>query len=185
MQVSLSRSSWHSRYYNWVKGNYPTFQFKSLCPYFWTIVFYVLCSPLILVYKGVKLLFKNYVVDKVSKMVEKSFESSMSKPTKEKGKVSKWFNSNGEKIGLWFGKIYLGTMGLSFILIMIMSFIQSIGKIGLWMTLVYTFAIIGAFLTLIFVIWGIMSIFETQTWRMIKGMSYSVKNKVCPAIDWK
>ena len=58
MLVSLSRHSWHSKYYNFVKGYYPTYEFKSLCPYFWTIVSFILLLPVILIWKGLKLLSK-------------------------------------------------------------------------------------------------------------------------------
>ena len=70
MLVNLSRSSWHSKYYNFVKGYYPTYEFKSLCPYFWTIVTLILLLPVILIWKG----FKTFVVTptkKIAKVVKK------------------------------------------------------------------------------------------------------------------
>jgi uncharacterized membrane protein len=66
-----------------------------------------------------------------------------------------------------------------------MALIQLFREKGAWMSFVYIFAWIGVTVTTIFVIWGIISLFETDTWKMIKGMSYSIKNKVCPMIVWE
>jgi hypothetical protein len=176
MQVLLSKNSWHAQYYNWVKGYYPTYEFKSLCPYFWTIVSFVLLSPVFILWKGFKSLVKL-----TEKPIEKIIVSTVGKPTK----IGKWYERNEKKISKFFGYAYFGFMMLLLIIVLIGSFIQSIEKYGLGMTLVFTFAMVGALVTLFFVIWGIISIFETDTWRMIKGMSYSIKNKVCPMIEWK
>ena len=178
MQVSLSRNSWHSQFYRWVVGYYPTYEFKSLCPYFWTILFYLLCSPLILIWKGIMGTIKLFSKSKIVKRKN-------TKPKKEPSKLSQWYDKNDKKIGDWIGYFWLGIMLLMLLIVIVGSFIDSLGKNGLWMTLVYTFSIIGALVTSFFVIWGIITIFETETWRMIKGMSYSIKNKVCPMIEWK
>jgi hypothetical protein len=186
MQVSLSKNSWHAQYYNWVKGYYPTYEFKSLCPYFWTIVSFVLLSPVFILWKGFKSLVK--LTEKpIEKLIVSTVGKSVSEPYKEKKptKIGKWYDKNEKKIGKFFGYAYFGIMMLALIIVLIGSFIQSIEKNGLFMTLVFTFAMIGALVTLFFVIWGLISIFETDTWRMIKGMSYSVKNRVCPMIEWK
>lgn len=181
MQVSLSKNSWHAQYYNWVKGYYPTYEFKSLCPYFWTIVSFILLSPVFVLWK----LIKSLTVKPITKVIERSVDKSLSKPHKEPNKFSKWYDRNDKKIGNFFAYTYFGGMLLILLIVLIGLLMESVTKNGVWMTLVYTFAIIGGLVTLFFVIWGIMHIFETETWRMIKGMSYSVKNKVCPMIEWK
>ena len=76
-------------------------------------------------------------------------------------------------------------MGLIALIVIIGSIIVLFQEKGAWLGFIYIFAIFGALTTLIFTVWGIISFFETETWKMIKGMSYSAKNKVCPMITWE
>jgi hypothetical protein len=185
MQVSLSRHSWHARYYKWVKGYYPTYEFKSLCPYFWAIVSFILLLPVFLLWKGFKLLL-NSTVEPIHKGIVSVVGKSVSEPYKknEPGKFRQWYDRNDKKIGEWFGRIYFGFMGLILLIILVGSIIKLFQEKGAWLGFIYIFAFIGAFTTIVFVIWGLISLFETDTWRMIKGMAYSTKNKVCPMIQW-
>lgn len=185
MQVSLSRKSWHARYYNWVKGYYPTYEFKSLCPYFWTIISFILLLPVFLVWKGIKLALKT-TVNPIQKGIVYVVGKSVSEPYKKKepGKVRQWFSRNDKKIGVWYARLYFGFMGLVLLTVLVGSTIKLFQEKGAWLGFIYIFAFIGAFTTSVFIIWGIISFFETDTWRMIKGMSYSAKNKVCPMIKW-
>jgi hypothetical protein len=70
-------------------------------------------------------------------------------------------------------------------LVLIGSLIQLFQEKGAWLGIIYIFAWIGILTTSILAIWGVISFFETDTWRMVKGMSYSIKNKVCPMIIWE
>jgi hypothetical protein len=45
---SFSRNSWHVRLFKWIYGTNPTTTFNTMCPYFWSMVFTLLCFPLIL-----------------------------------------------------------------------------------------------------------------------------------------
>jgi hypothetical protein len=187
MEVSLSQHSWHAKYYNFVKGYYPTYEFKSLCPYFWTIVSLVLLSPVIVSWKVIKPLIKgtiksagNVIAISVDKVL-----SQPSNPRKEPSKFSKWYDRNGKKIGDWFGKIYLITMGLIALIVIIGSIVILFQEKGAWLGFVYIFTIIGGLVSLFSLIWLVISFFETDIWKMIKGMIYSTKNKVCPMITWK
>ena len=182
MLVNLSRNSWHSKYYNFVKGNYPTYDFKSLCPYFWTIVSYLLLSPVIVFWK----IFKALTVKPIQKAIYRGVEKSLSEPYKRKepSKFWKWYEKNDDNIGKWFGRIYFGFLGLIVVVVIIGAIIQLFNDKGACMGIIYIFAWIGALVTSVFVIWGIISFFETDAWRAVKGMSYSVKNKVCHMIKW-
>jgi hypothetical protein len=186
MLVSLSRESWHAKYYNFVKGYYPTYEFKSLCPYFWTIVSFVLLLPVILIWKGLKLLSK-LLIKPIQKAIVYGVGKALSEPyiKKEPGKFSKWYDKNGKSIGKWMGRIYIGSMLSLLALVLIGSLIQLFQEKGAWLGIIYIFAWIGILTTSILTIWGIISFFETDTWRMVKGMSYSIKNKVCPMIIWE
>lgn len=182
MLVNLNRHSWHSEYYNFVKGHYPTYEFKSLCPYFWTIVSFILLSPVILTWK----LIKHLTVKPIQKAIIYGVGKAVSEPyeKKEPSKVRQWFTKNDKKIGEWFGRIYFGSLGIILIIVIIGSIIELFKQKGAWLGFIYIFAFIGLIVTTVFVLWGIISFFETDLWRMIKGMGYSVKNKVCPMIVW-
>jgi len=183
MEVSLSRNSWHAKYYNFVKGHYPTYEFKSLCPYFWTILTLVLLSPVIVLWKVFNKLAIKPVGSAINYTIHKAL-SQPSKPRKEPSKISKWYDRNDKKIGDWFGKIYLITMGLISLIILIVGIVTLFQENGAWLGFVYIFAFIGGFVSLFLLIWGVISLSDTDTWKMIRGMIYSTKNKVCPMIKW-
>ena len=187
MEVSLSRNAWHSKYYNFVKGHYPTYDFKSLCPYFWTMVSLILLSPVIVSWKVIKMIIKRPVKsvgNVIASSVDKVFSRPI-KPHKEPSKFSKWYDRNGEKIGDSFGKIYLITMGIVSLIITIVGIVTLFQENGAWLGFVYILAFIGGFVSLFLLIWGVISLPDTDTWKMIKGMLYSTKNKVCPMITWE
>jgi hypothetical protein len=76
-------------------------------------------------------------------------------------------------------------MGLIALIVIIGSIVILFQEKGAWLGFVYIFAIIGGLVSLILLIWMVISFFETDSWKMIKGMMYSTKNKVCPMITWK
>jgi hypothetical protein len=181
MLVNLSRSSWHSKYYNFVKGYYPTYEFKSLCPYFWTIVTLILLLPVILIWKG----FKTFVVTPTKKIAKVVKKEPKYKPYKEPTKFTKWCQTNDSKITKGFQYLYFGLMGGLLVLMLSVGVYNLFSTEGFLMGVIYIFAGIGALTTTVLTVWGIISFFETDTWTMIKGMSYSIKNKVCPMITWE
>jgi hypothetical protein len=188
MLVNLSRNSWHSKYYNFVKGSYPTYKFKSLCPYFWTIVSFILLSPVILIWKGLKLLLK-LAVQPIQKAIINGVGRAVSEPyepyvRKKPSKFSKWFKKNESAIGKWGGRIYFGFLGFMTLFVLTMGIIQLFKQKGAWLGLVYIFSWIGVIATTFLVVWVLVEFFSSDTWEMVKGMGYSVKNKVCPMIKW-
>lgn len=175
MLVNLSRNSWHSELYNYVKGNYPTYDFKSLCPYFWTIVSYLLLSPVIVLWK----VLNSLLGEPIKKGILLVFDRPPSKiqVKKEPSKFSKLFRKIAPII-------YFGFLGSIIFLCIVMKIIDLFKQKGVWLGFVYFFSVIGMTVVLFCIIWWIISFFETDTWKMIKGMGYSVKNKVCPTIKW-
>ena len=130
MEISLSRHSWHAKYYNFVKGHYPTYEFKSLCPYFWTILTLLLLSPVIVLWK----VFNKLVIKPVGSAINYTIHKALSqpsKPRKELSKFSKWYDRRREKIGEWFGKVYLITMGLIALILSIFNFNTSLPNVVL------------------------------------------------------
>lgn len=184
MEISLSRNSWHAKYYNFVKGYYPTYEFKSLCPYFWTILTLILLSPVIVLWKVINRLVIKPIGGTINHTIHKAL-SQPSKPRKEPSKFSKWYDRNDKKIGIWFARIYFGLMIFLLIFGLTVGIINLLHAKGTWLGIIYIFAGIGGLTTSVFLIWMIISFFETDIWKMIKGMMYSTKNKVCPMITWK
>lgn len=177
MIINLSRASWHANYYKWVKGNYPTYQFKSLCPYFWTIVFLILCFPLILVLKTLGTIKRVIPIKKSTKRY--------SELDKEQTKFSKWWNKNQDLIVKWFGRIWIGVMCLFLILSLGFLVYDLFHKKGFYLGLIYILSIVGATTLFFLLTFGIFQFFDSDIWKMIRGMAYSVKNKVCPMIKWE
>jgi hypothetical protein len=80
--------------------------------------------------------------------------------------------------------IYFGFVGLLSLFCIFMMIVNLFKQKGVWLGFVYLFSVIGMLVVLLCIIWLIISFFETDIWKMIKGMGYSVKNKVCPIIKW-
>jgi hypothetical protein len=104
---------------------------------------------------------------------------------KPSSKISIWWNKHKELIFKTICVIYLTLSGLFLLYFLGLGLLFLFKEKGIWMTFIHIFAFIGAFFTAMLVIWGIVSFFMTDTWKMITGMIYSSKNKVCPAIDWE
>jgi hypothetical protein len=104
---------------------------------------------------------------------------------REPSKISKWYDRNKKKIQKWGERIYLGFFGLMILTILVAGLVTLFKTKGLYLGFVFIFTFIGILTTFIFIMWGIMNFFETDTWDMIKGMIYSTKNKVCPMIVWE
>ena len=187
MLVTLNKSSWHVKYYYWVTGNNPTFKFRSICPYFWTMVLYIISLPLILLWKIFKFLLVKSVVVPMMDYVDKKLEERSNKPKKEKpkSKFSLWWNRNSEKIGEWILNIWVVIFVCAVIGMLGVLFYDSTVKNGLLVTIVFTFAIIGFFATVLCIMLLVSHFIESDLWSSIKGILYSFKHKVCPMITWK
>lgn len=187
MIVKLNSRSWHGMYYNWVKGHYPTYDFKSICPYFWTIVSLIVCFPLILIWKIFKFTLRKVVLNPMERAIEKSFDKALrepSSPRKVPSKASKWWDKNSSTIGKWVERIWIGILIAMVLFVIVMSIIDLFKHKGTWMAFVYIFAFIGVIVTVLLAGFGVGEFIQSDTWSMIKGMLYSAKNKVCPMISW-
>lgn len=52
MEINLKRDSWHNRLLGWTFEDVP--RFDNFCPYFWCVVFSIMVSPAMLLFKCVK-----------------------------------------------------------------------------------------------------------------------------------
>lgn len=182
MLVDLSSNSWHSKFYTWVTDAKPNKKFKSICPYFWTIVFYLLSSPVILLFKG---LIRGLV--EIIHYSEKraALKSESKKTEKKQSKLSKWLSKiNFDKLYKWAGRIYLGVI-ISFLLFLFGYLIYTAVIEKGWIHTLILLSFVLVVLIVIFgVVYGLIRFFESDTWNMVIGMGFSFKHKVCPMIRW-
>lgn len=184
MLVELSKNSWHVKFYKWVIGYNPNYKFKSLCNYFWTIVFYLLCSPLILLWKVIKFVFNFLVAKPIGRLIDRQIENSFKKPNKKRTKLGLWWNRNNDSIATWAGRIWIGFMLSVLGFFLIVGIYELFKKHGLSLGFVYIFATIGIITTIILTGFWLTEFGKSDTWKMIKGMTFSLKNKICPMIKW-
>lgn len=182
MLVDLSSNSWHSKFYTWVTDAKPNKKFKSICPYFWTIVFYLLSSPVILLFKG---FIRGLVVIIHYSEKRAALKSELKKPEKKQSKLSKSLSKiNFDKLYKWAGRIYLGVI-ISFLLFLFGYLIYEKVMAKGWIhTLILLSFALAALIVLTGLIYGFIKFFESDTWNMVKGMGFSFKHKVCPMINW-
>lgn len=176
MLISLSKNSWHSKLYKWVGGKDAAKEFKSLCPYFWTIVFYVAASPAIALFKGVV---------KMASLVSSLCKKFKSNKPKKTSKTKTWLSEDKlGKVSLWFGRIYLFIM--CSVLLYLVGFLlyKTYMKSGLMAILIGLVVVVVSVGAILLIMYGIMKISEFSFWTIVKGMIYSVKHKVCPMIKW-
>jgi len=186
MEADLNKDSWHQRLITWSEGE--VYQPSSLCPYWWTLV-WCLVSAIpryilrkiwaVLSYVGSKIWASfayMFEVTGAPSAIEASFRKWDAKP---QSATSKWFDHSSKNIS----KGIVGTL-LGFIaFLLVMSIIEH----GWGPFLKFLLILIGSALALAVILGVAMFFFwigETDAWRMIKGMYYSVKEKVCPAINW-
>lgn len=163
MLITLSKNSWHYKYYTWVHGEKP--YHKSICPYFWEILFTVLTTPLTLFIKGLIFLIKLICDSRAGDAIGEFFV----RPA-----VAKTSNViRNTLIGLFFlwMAIIIG-FGLYFFFTT-----HPLGEI---------FIIIAITLGVIAVLFGVIIVgVYFDTWNLITGMAYGIKNKVCPMLTFK
>lgn len=166
MLITLSKNSWHYKYYTWVYGERP--EHKSICPYFWGILFTVLITPLTLFVKGIGFLIELIGDSRAGDAMGDFFE----RPA-----VAKTANVIGTIL-----------MGL-FILFMALIIGSGLYHLFTTHTIGDAFTIIGIIVGVLAAFFGIIVagiyFFTSDTWDLITGMAYGIKNKVCPMLKFK
>lgn len=173
MQVTVSMKSWHYKYFTWCMGYEP--KFKSLCPYFWATAFLLFIAPVILALKLLRFVFARpglAVADSIGNGV---------------GTVVDTIDNNNvlKTILKGIGKIFVGIY-ITFIGLVVLFGIYTLFKEN---TVGHAFTLIGYVLgilaVVILILLGIFKFIESDTFDVISGMAYSLKNKVCPMLKYK
>lgn len=179
MEVTLSKHAWHVNFYQWATGNKP--KWNNLCPYFWSLVFMLLISPLIIIWKIVKFILvkpiKKLLVQKtpIKKKVKKEREPFISYKTKK----------NINKVLFFIGKVFVFLYFTLVGLIAMYGIYILFKNEGLVIGMKTILAFIGGITVFTAIIFGIISYFTSDTHQMITGMIKSKKDKICPFINWK
>lgn len=177
MQITLSKNNIFSRYYRWVfRDRLP----MSLCPFFWTMIFLIILSPIILTYKLVM-----YIYDNVH---------FPSKPRKERS-VEYWEkrnerNKKSEKMASKIGKVFFGLIIVFYAFVLIMFIVTSIGNVGWLHFFIYLFSLVGLIGSIIGVLYSFITtdilerIGKSTIIQIPVHMISAIYHKMCPIINW-
>jgi hypothetical protein len=202
MEVTLNRNGWHAKLHKWVTGNQPTNW--SLCPYFWKTIFFMAISPLVLLKKMVFAVLRaifnpidNWFEKRSRKKNELHWERMSNDPEYriahyDKQRKVSWWSRNEDRfgriaklIGKTFIILYFSFIGFALIYSAVKYIIANGFGVFAITALMYISISIGIIVIVLGSIYLISKFFHSDSWEAIKGMAYSFKNKVCPAINWK
>ena len=177
MQITLSKNNIFSRYYRWVfRDRLP----MSLCPFFWTMIFLIVLSPIILTFKLVM-----YIVDNVH---------FPSKPRKERS-AEYWEkrhkqNQKFEKVSSKVGKVIVGFFIGCYVVLVLIFIVTSIGKVGWLHFFIYLFSLVGLIGSIVGVLCAFITtdilerIGRSAIIQIPVHMISAVYHKMCPIINW-
>ena len=179
MEVTLNKNSWHYALNRWSLEREP--QTWSLCPYFWMTIWHIVSAP----FRAVG----RYLIVRPIEWIfvprgERSWEDKKSRTSQtSENKINRFLEKSETVIRRGLGGLIIGL----FLIMFFGLLAHGIMKDG-WKAILLFSAVIasGILITLgIGLISMIASRFgSTDAWTAIKGMFYSIKNKVCPAINW-
>jgi hypothetical protein len=185
-QIIFNVDSWHFKYYKFVTGNSKP---KTLCPYFWSLVYLI---PLSVIIVPFILLFKliGYSWERSEPKEEEKLSKMSDLKQKEYFENKRKQNLRKEKIGTILGKVFVGVIIALVVLVIIIAIINTKFTPIFWKELFIVIGIIG---TICLVIWLLT--------KLIGGFSKWVKNtsgyqifvrgidawydKSCPLIKWE
>jgi MFS family permease len=177
MQITLSKNNIFSRYYRWVfRDRLP----MSLCPFFWTMIFLIVLSPIILTFK-----LAMYIQDNVH---------FPNKPRKERSaeywKKRNERNKKTEKLSTKIGKVFFGLIIAFNTVLVIIFIVTSIGEVGWIKFFIYTFSLIGLIGSIVGVLYAFITtdilerIGRSPIIQIPVHMISAVYHKMCPIINW-
>jgi MFS family permease len=180
MNITLNKNSWHFKIYSKVISNTPP---KSLCPYFWSMVFIIAFSPYFLLTHGFSYLFQMIPKRKVKykkpliEMTQQELDVELERQEKKLNRMEKT------------GKVILISLGIFALSIIVVSFYITISKIGFLEFLNMLFSIIGFVTTVYFIGVSIgknaKKIKNSNVVKVPGAMIKAVYTKTCPIINWK
>jgi hypothetical protein len=183
MEVSLRKQSWHYRLNQWSLDSEP--KLWSLCPYFWLTVWHLFTAvPRVILRYFLLYPMEWVIVPRGQRSWDKQPVSAF-EPNTQRSNVADFLYKAENTLRKVIGYLVLGAVIAIFILSIVLMFINDD-----WFKVLITFGLIlGLWLVLMVLFIGLAwmrsKIRETDTWNALSGMAYSIKNKICPAINWK
>lgn len=182
--MTLNLNSWHAKYYKLVLDRNPP---KSLCPYFWTMVVFVVFAPIVLL--------AHYVIEWTSTLFDKMrINSEIKKAIKprkpydaEKERKKQIRTERGLEV---FGKILIILGITSFVFFIGMLIFTTLKHVGFWNTIISTFFLVGVFTTLYHITKAMV---DNRVGRKMMNSSFiqipiemviAVYTKACPIVTW-
>jgi MFS family permease len=187
MKITLNKESWHSRFYKWAikTEDLP----KTLCPYFWIMLFIVLTSPVLIVVRSI-----TWIFGKIGQLFKKKEKEILS----EEEEFDRMIKQTRRMV--LASKIVL-TGSLLLLITMVTFVLWDVHHKHSWKEiLVIFFMFVGMITTVILSIWGLIALIkalrieritETRIWiktgaafSIIWAALVGIKEKACPIINW-
>jgi len=179
--IKFNKNSWHFWYYSNV---FSKEQPKVLCPYYWSMVFLILLSPIILPILGVKKLFY---------YIRSKFKTN-------KPKVEKEYDYDKElrklKTVVIIGKVLFGIIIIGVLLGIVYCFYDGVTKYG-WLYILKVIGagilvVLGIILSIVFFYYTFkgfryvcLKLYYTNFIQVPKQMVVAIYKRACPIIEWK
>lgn len=188
MKVTLKKSSWHFRYYRFLTlSDSPP---KTLCPYFWSLVFLTVALPVLLIARMFATVIEKAGEWKSStKEVRKDWSPEQWNEYYEaKRKKQEIQNKKTEKIG----KIFFLLMLASLALMLVYGVFMMVSENGWLKSLMILGAGTAGAGTIFGILWlsinkgGLLVDWIKRSFvvNFFGGMISAAYNKACPIIDW-
>lgn len=176
MQINLNKESWHARYYRFASESdrLP----KSLCPYFWSLVFLLVTFPVIVLIKIVDHIVNTQWNSRQERLEKMDFETRESYFKREKKR---------EEIMVKSGKAFVGLLLLFIGVVLVMVFAMAVEKLGWVKALLSFLGSLGGIFLFGYVWFIFITRAEIGEWlrkSIIVIMIRSAYEKACPLISW-
>lgn len=183
-QIELRRDSWHTKYYTWITRNDPP---NGLCPYFWSMVAFIILSPIIVpVVSIVKLLI--YFTERKLSEEDKELKNFLRKQQKAEQKPLIKVNW----MGVWVvvGQLILGLFIMFMVFFVTLILISESNKHGVGNVILFILALLGGLSLLVLLIFGWMEgkvgnkIVTSKVISIPRAAIVGFYKKSCPRINW-
>ena len=190
MQVSLSKESWHYRYYKFASDS--DYTPSSLCPYFWGLVFLIVSAPIIFPIRAL-IKFQEARLLKELEISQNQFEGMNLEEWREHQKEKAIAREKSEQKRVFWGKFFFWAVIVGGSATIVWSLILYAREKGWAQAIAIMVVTLGALGTMYLVMWLILErggalgrwIRETSLYNLIGGMVSSAYERACPIINWK
>lgn len=200
MAIKLNTDSWHYRMFK------REFEYseppKTLCPYFWITVALCIITPFQMLFKGFDSIMKKIVsVFPKKAKVEKTMDE-WEREYKEQRQKQKIKQARMEKIGKFFGKVFMYGVAPILLIILVYGMFKEFQKLGWYHALagLGICIVIAIFIVAIYTLIGFLfdrystkvgntiTKFSVFIFTPLKWIGWMIKagyEKACPLVEWE